>query len=68
MKKNFKILTGLLAAGAIILIVLSVLIHTEPGKHILLYAGESLVLAVFVQVIIFKVRPQSFGDKSKNPD
>ena len=68
MKKNFNIVTALLAAGAIILIVISLLIHKEPGKHILLYAGESLVLAVFVQVIIFKVKPQSFEDKSKHPD
>ena len=68
MKSNFKILTVILAAGAVVLIVLSLLVHKEPGKHILLYAGESLVLAVLVQVIIFRVGPQSFGDKSKHPD
>jgi uncharacterized membrane protein YkvI len=67
-KGNYTILSRLLAIIGVVLLVIGKRMNSRPEKDILQYVGLALIIAVFIQFVLFSVKPGLFKDKSKHPD
>lgn len=63
MKANYKILLRILMLACTLLSSLSLYIKAEPARSILIGVTLALLVAIIVQLILYKVKPALFKDK-----
>jgi hypothetical protein len=62
-KRNFRIVTFSLLFAGLGLMIASLLVKRESTKTILLGLTAVLYLAAALQILIYKMKPKSFGAK-----
>ena len=62
-KKNFRIVTFSLLFAGLGLMIVSLLVRDETTKTILLGLTGLFYIAAGIQIVIYKKRPNSFGEK-----
>lgn len=63
--RNYWVLRRILVITSILFLMISVLVKTQPGKNILFALGAVALVSYFVQMILFRIRPDMFNDKNK---
>jgi hypothetical protein len=68
MKKNFDIVFRLLILAGVIMVAISGFLKVQPAKSITLGFAAVFLIAGLIQLILYKVNPRFFRNKSVNPD
>lgn len=63
-KRNFRIVTFSLLFSGLGLMIASLFVNNETTKMILLALTATFYMAAALQIVIYKKRPKSFGDKN----
>ena len=67
-KRNYEITFRLLILAGVIMVAISGFLKMQPAKNIMLGFAAVFLFAGLIQLILFKVNPRFFKDKSANPD
>lgn len=65
-RKNFRILVLSLLAAGLITMIISIMVEDEGRKKVLLIMTGGFYLAAAVQIVVYRMKPKAFDDKSKN--
>ena len=68
MKKNVNIVIRCLAGAGLLLVIISMLMRQEPERSIVRLIGVVMVLALLIQVVVFRTKPGLFDDRPTHPD
>jgi hypothetical protein len=67
-KKNYDVVFRLLILAGVIMVAISGYLKQQPAKNITFGFAAVFLIAGLIQLIMYKIRPGGFKDKSSNPD
>ena len=67
-RRNYRILWWALILGSLMLDLIRVRMDPGAGRDIVRYVGVGMLVSAVVQLVIYRAKPNAFGDKSVPPE